>query len=91
MCCVPFSTTEEAVRLANDTDGGLAASVWSGDPELASQIASRLQAGSVFINGPPQPDPCVPFGGHKQSGLGSEYGLEGLLSYCQVKSVYTYT
>ncbi|KAM4057564.1 aldehyde dehydrogenase family protein [Hirsutella rhossiliensis] len=90
VCCVPFSTTEEAVRLANDTEGGLAASVWSGDVEAARQIASQLEAGSVFINGPPRPDPCVPFGGHKQSGLGVEYGLEGLLSYCQVKAVYMF-
>ncbi|RDA92472.1 hypothetical protein CP533_6460, partial [Ophiocordyceps camponoti-saundersi (nom. inval.)] len=90
VCCVPFESIDEAVRLANDVDCGLAASVWAADADAAASVASRLEAGSVFVNGPCRPDPCVPFGGHKQSGLGVEYGLEGLLSYCQSKAIYVY-
>lgn len=44
----------------------------------------------MFVNGPPKPDPFAPFGGHKMSGLGVEYGLEGLLSFCQIKAVHIY-
>jgi acyl-CoA reductase-like NAD-dependent aldehyde dehydrogenase len=88
--CIKFSSLDEALRLANSNDSGLAASVWSKDISAARRVAARLQAGNVYINGPPQPDPHVPFGGHKQSGLGVEYGLQGLLSFCQTKSVYLY-
>lgn len=75
---------------ANRTDSGLAAIVWTSNEQLGAQLAARLQVGSVFINGPPKPDPFVAFGGHKQSGLGVEYGLEGLLGCCQLKAVHRY-
>ncbi|WZH45853.1 Aldehyde/histidinol dehydrogenase [Fusarium acuminatum] len=88
--CIKFSSLDEALRLANSNDSGLAASVWSGDIQAARRVAAKLEVGNVYINGPPQPDPHVPFGGHKQSGLGVEYGLQGLLSFCQTKSVYLY-
>ncbi|KAL7916735.1 Aldehyde/histidinol dehydrogenase [Trichoderma velutinum] len=88
--CIPFSDVEEAIRLANDTESGLAASIWTNQLEVAEKIAKRLEAGNIFVNGPPKPDPFVAFGGHKQSGFGVESGLEGLLSYCQLKSVYYY-
>ncbi|EHK23003.1 uncharacterized protein TRIVIDRAFT_180162 [Trichoderma virens Gv29-8] len=88
--CVPFSDIEEAIRLANDSESGLAASIWTNKPDVAENIAKRLEAGNIFINGPPKPDPFVAFGGYKQSGIGVEYGLEGLLSYCQLKSIYYY-
>ncbi|KAL2678832.1 hypothetical protein Neosp_009584 [[Neocosmospora] mangrovei] len=88
--CVRFSDADEAVRLANAGESGLAASIWTTDSTAAKALASRLDVGSVYINGPPQPDPRVPFGGHKQSGLGVEYGLQGLLSFCQTKAVYLY-
>jgi acyl-CoA reductase-like NAD-dependent aldehyde dehydrogenase len=88
--CIKFSSLDEALHLANSNDSGLAASVWSGDIPAARRVAARLEAGNVYINGPPQPDPHVPFGGHKQSGFGVEYGLQGLLSFCQIKSVYLY-
>ncbi|KAG5762853.1 hypothetical protein H9Q72_009027 [Fusarium xylarioides] len=88
--CIKFSSVDEAISLANNSDTGLAASVWSGDILAARRIAAKLEAGNVYINGPPQPDPYVPFGGHKQSGLGVEYGLAGLLSFCQTKSTYLY-
>ncbi|KAF4967212.1 hypothetical protein FSARC_5191 [Fusarium sarcochroum] len=88
--CIKFSSLNEAVSLANNSDSGLAASVWSKDATVARRVAASLEAGNVYINGPPQPDPHVPFGGHKQSGLGVEYGLQGLLSFCQTKSMYLY-
>ncbi|QPC73143.1 hypothetical protein HYE68_003895 [Fusarium pseudograminearum] len=88
--CIKFSSIDEAVSMANSSKSGLAASVWSSDISTARQVASSLEAGNVYINGPPRPDPHVPFGGHKQSGLGVEYGLQGLLSYCQTKSTYLY-
>ncbi|KAF5645909.1 fusarin C cluster-oxidoreductase [Fusarium tjaetaba] len=70
--CIKFSSVDEAISLANNSDTGLAASVWSGDISAAKRVAAKLEAGNVYINGPPQPDPHVPFGGHKQSGLGVE-------------------
>ncbi|KAM6529867.1 putative aldehyde dehydrogenase luc3 [Fusarium falciforme] len=88
--CVRFSNADEAVHMANAGESGLAASIWTTDSTAAKALASRLDVGSVYINGPPQPDPRVPFGGHKQSGLGVEYGLQGLLSFCQTKAVYLY-
>ncbi|KAF5579763.1 fusarin C cluster-oxidoreductase [Fusarium pseudocircinatum] len=68
--CIKFSSIDEAISLANSSDTGLAASVWSSDISAAKHVAAKLEAGNVYINGPPQPDPYVPFGGHKQSGLG---------------------
>ncbi|RBR15964.1 hypothetical protein FVER53590_11080 [Fusarium verticillioides] len=88
--CIKFSSLDEAIFLANNSDTGLAASVWSGDISAAKRVAAKLEAGNVYINGPPQPDPYVPFGSQKQSGLGVEYGLPGLLSFCQTKSTYVY-
>lgn len=54
------------------------------------RVADSLDVGTVFINGPSRPDPRVPFSGHKESGIGVEYGLMGLIEYCQVKSVVKY-
>ncbi|PWY79694.1 aldehyde dehydrogenase [Aspergillus heteromorphus CBS 117.55] len=88
--CKPFHTVDEAITLANGTASGLSAIVWTKDAILAEKIASRLEVGNVFINGAPKPNPAVPFGGHKQSGMGVEYGLEGLLSFCQIKAVHMY-
>jgi aldehyde dehydrogenase (NAD+) len=68
---IPFETDDEAVRLANDTEYGLAASVISGDLGRARGVAKRLEAGMVHINDQPiNDDPHIPFGGVKQSGLG---------------------
>ncbi|KAF5135132.1 putative aldehyde dehydrogenase FUS7 [Metarhizium anisopliae] len=88
--CHGYSTVDEAVKAANAVETGLSASVWGKNLGLTARIAKQLDVGNVFINGPPQPDPCVPFGGHKKSGLGVEYGMEGLLSFCQTKSIYMY-
>jgi len=75
---VKFSDVEEAIRLANELEVGLGASVWSGDRSKAISIASRLEAGTVWINSHGAVHPKIPFGGVKQSGYGREFGVEGL-------------
>ncbi|HEY6451706.1 MAG TPA: aldehyde dehydrogenase family protein [Steroidobacteraceae bacterium] len=73
-----FSDIEDAIRRANDTRYGLAASVWSGDPERARAIALRLEVGTAWINQHRATAANVPFGGVKESGLGRNYSVLGL-------------
>jgi aldehyde dehydrogenase (NAD+) len=87
LCIIPYDDDDDAVRIANDSDFGLAGGVWSADDARALAIARRMRTGSVSINGNPAPFPLVPFGGLKQSGLGRELGPEGLLSYLEPKSM----
>lgn len=75
---IRYSTVDEAVAKANALDVGLGASVWSPDIAEARQVATRIQAGTVWINKHGAVDPRVPFGGAKQSGYGLEFGAEGL-------------
>ena len=82
-----FDTVEEAVARANASPYGLAGSVWSRNEELALEIASRLDTGTVFVNEPHYLSPHAPFAGHKQSGLGIENGVEGLLSFTEPQTV----
>jgi len=76
-----FTDVDEAVTRANATHFGLGASVWGGDPELAADIARRLEAGTVWVNSHGVAAPEIPFGGFKQSGVGRGMGLIGLKSY----------
>ena len=82
-----FSSEDEVISLANDTDMGLTATVWTKDMERAARIARKLEVGTVWINEASALSPMVPFGGHKQSGLGVENGLQGILAYTQIKAV----
>ncbi|BCW50122.1 hypothetical protein StoSoilB13_24640 [Arthrobacter sp. StoSoilB13] len=75
---IRYSTVDEAVAKANALDVGLGASVWSSDVAAAREVASRIQAGTVWINKHGAVDPRIPFGGAKQSGYGLEFGAEGL-------------
>ncbi|WP_425471580.1 aldehyde dehydrogenase family protein, partial [Sinomonas susongensis] len=75
---VKYSTVEEAVEMANGLEVGLGASVWSADRDKAREVASRLEAGTVWINAHGVVHPMVPFGGAKHSGYGLEFGVEGL-------------
>ncbi|NWL33366.1 aldehyde dehydrogenase family protein [Paenarthrobacter nitroguajacolicus] len=75
---IKYSTVDEAVAKANALDVGLGASVWSSDVAAAREVASRIQAGTVWINKHGAVDPRIPFGGAKQSGYGLEFGAEGL-------------
>jgi aldehyde dehydrogenase (NAD+) len=80
-----YRDEDHAVEIANDTDYGLHAYVFSSDPARARRIASRLQAGRVSING--GYEPLSPFGGFKQSGVGREYGSYGLEGFLEPRSV----
>jgi len=86
---LPFADEDEAVRLANDTEFGLGASVWSADAGRAWRLARRIEAGSVFVNvhrvgASPM---SVPFGGFKQSGAGRNHGLESVFACMEQQAV----
>jgi acyl-CoA reductase-like NAD-dependent aldehyde dehydrogenase len=85
---LPFDTLDEAVALANDTDYGLAASVWTRDLDKALVVTRRVQAGRFWVNCTLAGGPELPLGGFKQSGWGREAGQYGVEEYTQVKSVH---
>jgi aldehyde dehydrogenase (NAD+) len=82
-----FSDVDEIVRRANDTNFGLAAAVWTRDVAKAHQFASKVRAGTVWVNCYNVCDAAAPFGGFKQSGLGRELGEAGLQAYTETKTV----
>ena len=81
----------EAVKMANSTNLGLGASVWSKDENKAMEIARKLDAGSIFINGIVKSDPRMPFGGIKKSGIGRELSHYGLKEFVNVKAINVYS
>ena len=83
-----FEDDEEAIRIANDTPYGLAAGVWTQNLSRAHTVASRLDAGTVWINTYRSLSPLSPFGGFKDSGMGKENGTDAVLEYTRVKSVW---
>jgi acyl-CoA reductase-like NAD-dependent aldehyde dehydrogenase len=83
---MPYDDEDDAVRIANATDYGLAGGVWSGDEERAKRVARRIRTGQVEINGGAF-NPQAPFGGFKQSGHGRELGRFGLEEFLAVKSL----
>ena len=88
---IPFEDEKDAIRIANDVQYGLMATVWTGDPARGHRVASRIKAGTVGINMPYTAFPGIPFGGYKQSGFGRELGLETLELYLETKSVLVST
>jgi acyl-CoA reductase-like NAD-dependent aldehyde dehydrogenase len=78
---------DEAIRVANDTEFGLGASIWTRSLTLADDIAKRIDSGLVFINNAVKSDPRLPFGGTKHSGLGRELSRYGLLEMVNIKTV----
>ena len=89
MPLMKFSTEEEVISRANASDYGLAGAVWTGNPDKGVEIAEQLETGTVWVNEYLHLSPFAPFGGHKQSGFGAEYGVEGLkeFTYSQVITV----
>ncbi|MBI2703567.1 hypothetical protein A9W98_19525 [Mycobacterium gordonae] len=85
---IGYDSVDEAVRLANDTIYGLAATVWSTSMVNAYDISRRLRAGTVWINDHHQLRPDAPFGGYRQSGIGRELGEEGFFDFTETKHVY---
>ena len=88
---IPFEDEKDAIRIANDVQYGLMATVWTGDPARSHRVAGRIKAGTVGINTPYTAFPGIPFGGYKQSGFGRELGLETLDLYLETKSVLVST
>ena len=86
---IPFSSETEVVKLSNDTEFGLSASVWSANQQRAYRVARQLECGAVSINNVmlTEGNPALPFGGTKASGYGRQKGAEGLLGYTQSKSI----
>lgn len=84
---IPFTDEDEVIAAANDSEYGLAAALWTTDLSRAHRVASRLQAGSVWVNTYHALDSQLPFGGYHQSGWGRELGPESIELYTQVKSV----
>lgn len=83
-----FKTVDEAIRLANDSDFGLAAYVWTNDLSTALACSRRIRAGRVWVNSALQGFPELPLGGFKQSGNGRETGRYGVEEYTELKSVH---
>ncbi|MBT2786238.1 MULTISPECIES: aldehyde dehydrogenase [unclassified Halomonas] len=83
-----FDSEEQAIALANDSDFGLAAGVWSQDIDRIMRVSRRLQSGQVYVNNWAGIDQTVPFGGVKQSGNGRDKSLHAQEKYCEVKTVW---
>ena len=89
MPLMKFGSVDEAIERANNSEYGLAGAVWTKDTDKGVEIAEQLETGTVWINEFLHISPLAPFGGHKQSGFGAEYGLDGLkeFTYPQVITV----
>ncbi|KAF6835291.1 aldehyde dehydrogenase C922.07c-like protein 1 [Colletotrichum plurivorum] len=83
-----FKDEEDAIRLANSTEYGLGAAVFTQNVERSHRVAAEIEAGMVWVNSTQDSDPRVPFGGVKQSGIGRELGEAGLEAYSQIKAVH---
>jgi aldehyde dehydrogenase (NAD+) len=86
LAVIPYDDPEDAIRIANDSEYGLAGSVWTGDVERGLDIAKRVRTGTYGVNQYTM-DFVAPFGGYKASGIGREFGVEGLTHYIELKSI----
>ncbi|MCL7454782.1 MAG: aldehyde dehydrogenase family protein, partial [Anaerolineae bacterium] len=83
-----YRKLDDAVRRANNSRYGLGASVWTKDAERGAQVATQIEAGTVWINHHTRYEAEIPFGGFKESGFGREHGRLGLLSYMEPQVIY---
>ncbi|WP_033288814.1 aldehyde dehydrogenase family protein [Amycolatopsis jejuensis] len=88
LAVTPYDDPDELVSRANDTQYGLAATVWTRDIRTAQRYANGIRAGAVFVNMPPIPDMTAPWGGYKASGWGREMGPWALDAYTETKAVW---
>jgi aldehyde dehydrogenase (NAD+) len=84
---IPFEDDADAVRIANDSDYGLCGAVASADQDRAMRVARRIRSGTVSVNGGMCIAPDLPFGGYKQSGIGREWGREGIEEFLETKAI----
>ena len=84
---IPFEDEEDAIRIANDSEYGLSGGVFSGDLDRALRVADRLRTGSIMVNGGLCITADLPFGGYKSSGIGREWGVEGIREFMEMKAV----
>ncbi len=84
---VKYADIDDAIKRANDTKYGLSGSVWGTDPERAAAVANRLECGTAWVNTHTDLAPNLPFGGAKHSGIGAEFGDEGLRDFTQIQVV----
>jgi betaine-aldehyde dehydrogenase len=87
LCVLPFRDEEDAIAIANDTRFGLAGDVWSKSLSRIMKVSQGIRTGTLWVNRHLNPGPEVPFGGYKQSGLGRETGMEGLMEFLQTKHI----
>jgi aldehyde dehydrogenase (NAD+) len=85
---IAYDDVDDAVRIANDSDYGLAGTVWTGDAAAGLDVARRVRTGTYGVNTYTM-DFAAPFGGYKSSGVGREFGPEGLAQYTEYKAIYT--
>ena len=90
MPTLSWTTEEEVISRVNDTDSGLGGTVWSADLDKAQRLAGKIEAGTIWINSFEKPLPQAYLSGYKQSGVGGEWGKQGLLPYMNAKVVHLY-
>ncbi len=88
LAVIPYNSITEAIEIANHSFYGLSAAIWSRDLQGAIEVAKRIRCGTIWINDHHLINPMAPFGGYKQSGIGREHGIHGLMAYTEVKHIH---